>query len=166
VRKSYVEKYETEFKKQILDMAKRLKNGDDELIQEVMENRKKDPKATQLSKAEWKRSLKTKNDDELTKIASQIAQMPSDEVLEKSFKEEVIKTQREALDKRYGKLTPYKEGTEEYKKGMQYIDAYPNYPDPEVDYDGYRAHILEKEAFHFEDLAKKIHDYSSSIWKL
>jgi hypothetical protein len=166
LRKDYIEECKDEHKRQVLDLVKRLRNGDDALIQEIMEHMQKDPKISKLSKAEWKRSLKTKNDDELMKIALQKAPMPSEKALEKESYNELIADVKRILDKRYGKLTPYKEGTEEYKKGMQYIDAYENYPDPKVDYDAYRANLLEKEAFHFEDLAKKIHDYSSSIWKL
>lgn len=132
----------------------------------MMEEMKKDPKAPKLSKTEWKRFFGSQKEDECMKIALQENPMQSDEVLEKTFKEEVIKAQKEAFDRRYGKLTPYKEGTEEYKKGMQYIDAYENYVEAKVDYDAYRANLLEKEAFHFEDLAKKIYEYSSSIWKL
>ena len=33
------------------------------------------------------------------------------------------------------------------------------------DYEAYRNNILEKEAWHIGDLAKKIYQYSSSIWK-
>ena len=48
---------------------------------------------------------------------------------------------------------------------MKYIEAYKNYPDAKADYEAYRNNILEKEAWHIGDLAKKIYQYSSSIWK-
>ena len=79
---------------------------------------------------------------------------------------ETKKFYRQMLDARFGKLERYQEGTEEYKKGLEYIDAYAHYPDFNTNYEEYKKNLLEKEAWHVSDLAKNIYKYISSIWKL
>lgn len=85
---------------------------------------------------------------------------------EEFAKQSIKKDYKEVLDSKFGKLERYKEGTEEYKKGMEYIEAYKKYPDPEKDYSAYKNNLLEKEAWNNGDLSKKIYDYLKSIWSI
>ena len=86
--------------------------------------------------------------------------------IEKRVETEIKNQFRKILDERFGKLEPYKEGTPEYQKGLEYIEAYAKYPDPNTNYDAYRDNLLEKEAWKNGELAEKIYKYCSSIWKL
>ena len=116
-----------------------------------------------------KDSMQKHNTAELEQIKNQF-NLQSEDDLYKFFKESVeenyIKSYRKQLDERYGKLTPYQKDSEEYKKGMEYIEAYEKYPDPEKNYEEYQKNLLEKEAWNIADMAKKIFRYTSSIWKL
>ena len=85
---------------------------------------------------------------------------------EKSVENATKKDWRALLDSRFGKLTPYKEGTAEYKTGIEYIVAYAKYPNPDTDYEAYKNNLLEKEAFKNGDLSEKVFKYLKSIWKI
>ncbi len=73
---------------------------------------------------------------------------------------------REFLDERFGQLERFKPNTPEYKKGLEYINSYADYPNKTEGYEAYRNNLLEKEAWHIGNLARKIYKYTSSIWKL
>lgn len=80
--------------------------------------------------------------------------------------EEFIAYVREFLDKRFGQLEHFKPNSTEYKKGVEYINSYANYPNKTEGYYAYRNNLLEKEAWNIGNLARKIYKYTSSIWKL
>jgi hypothetical protein len=104
--------------------------------------------------------------DDIVKQIRKNSGMQTDNDIRNKVIEATQKDYRTLLDARFGKLDLYKEGTAEYKKGMEYIKGYEEYPNPDLDYEAYRENILEKEAWHIADMAKKIYKYASSIWKL
>jgi len=150
--------------------AERLKNGDDELISRQYEGWKEANPEQTITKNQYKQEIMNEDIDNLIMQLKTFEGAETEEklyeLIKKSTKEMSIKSYRERLDERYGKLTLYKEGTPEYKRGMEYIEAYEKYPDPKQDYDAYKKNLLEKEAWHIGDLARKIYKYTSSIWKL
>ncbi len=134
-------------RKQLTDFKKNLR--------EEMENlRKTDPDCSHFSV------------EELIEMAFEKQGLKSDNDILELFKKENLADIRRLLDERFGSLEPFKEGSEEYKKGLEYIKGCEKYPDPKVDYDAYRENILEKEAFDVGEKAQKIYNYLSSIWKI
>ena len=151
----------------IMKNAKLLKDGDDQFIEEII---KVTPELRNVSKNDLKNAYKQMDINEILRIMKEQDGYKTEEDLYAFWKKEVedsyIKLYRKTLDARYGELPRFKEGTEEYKKGMEYIEAYEKYPDPNKDYDAYLANLLEKEAWHNADLSKKIYNYLKSIWAL
>ncbi len=150
--------------------AKKIKNGDEQTINLQYEQWIKSNPGSHLTKDEYKKALMDKDIDQLIKELKTADGVETAEKLyeftKKSTEKATIRFYRNSLDERYGKLSQYAVDSEEYKKGMEYIEAYEKYPNPEKDYDAYRANILEKEAWNIADLAKKVYKYTSSIWKL
>jgi len=147
--------------------AKLLKNGDEKIIEEII---KVTPELKNFDKNEVKTELMQMDIKEIIRILKEQDGHKTEEELYAFWKKETedsfIKVYRKALDDRYGELPKFKEGSDEYKKGMEYIEAYEKYPDPDKDYEAYKANLLEKEAWHNGDLSKKIYNYLKSIWSL
>lgn len=110
--------------------------------------------------------LKSMTVEELCRLAKQRLGFKSDKDIIDFIKRNQISSVRQLLDQRFGHLKPFKPGSARYKKGLEYINSYANYPNSTKNYEAYRNNLLEKEAWHIGDLARKIYKYTSSIWKL
>ena len=69
----------------------------------------------------------------------------------------------------WGNLKKFEKGSDEYNKGLQYIENAANYTHPDgtkETYDVYRAQILEQEAFNAQDKAQEIFNYFGNIWRI
>ncbi len=158
------------YNERILKQATDLHNGEESIINEIYQNFQTMPEYKGVSKNEIKQLFKNEKIEDLVVKLKEKDGYKTEEDLNNFWKKELedsfIQSYKKMLDSRYGSLEAYKEGTEEYKKGMEYIEAFDKYPNPNKDYDAYRQNLLEKEAWHVGDLAKKIYKYTSSIWKL
>lgn len=67
------------------------------------------------------------------------------------------------LDTLFGKYPKFKAGSDEYKKGLKYIECARNYT---TDGKEYFEQLSEKEAFEIGDKARKIYDYISNPWRI
>lgn len=110
--------------------------------------------------------LKGMTAEEICKIAKEELGLKTDKDIIAYIKKDMISIIRKSLDERFGQLERFKPDSAEYKKGLEYIDSYANYPKVSENYEAYINNLLEKEAWHIGDLAGKIYKYSSSIWKL
>lgn len=144
-----------EYKDTLFNKYTELKNGNKEAIKEF-----------KMSEKDIKETFKLYSIDDLIKMTIEQQGLKTDEDIFNYVKKQKIKGLRDLLDAQYGKLERFKEGSAEYKKGMEYIKGYETYPDAEKDYEAYRKNILEKEAWDVGEQAQKIYKYMSSIWKI
>ena len=64
------------------------------------------------------------------------------------------------------KYSQIKAGTEEYRKGLEYIKNEANYISPDVDMQGYLKQLVEEEAFSAGNKANEIYNFFANPWRL
>lgn len=70
---------------------------------------------------------------------------------------------RENIFVKYPKI---KLGTEEYRKGLNYIKNEANYISPDVDMQGYLKQLVEEEAFSAGNKANEIYEFFANPWRI
>lgn len=144
-----------EYKDGLFNKYTGLKNFDKDTVKEF-----------NLTENEIKDMFNYYSIDDLIKQTMEKQGLKTDEDIFNFVKKQKVKGIKELLDLQYGKLEHFKEGSEEYKKGLEYIKGYETYPDSRKDYEAYRKNLLEKEAWDVGSKAQKIYKYLSSIWKI
>lgn len=71
---------------------------------------------------------------------------------------------RQNLKDLFGKYSKLSPRSDEYEKGLQYLDNEANYINGHEDKAGYFEQIMEKEAYAAEEKLKDFYDYIKSIW--
>ena len=71
-----------------------------------------------------------------------------------------------AIEKLFGKSTPFEIGSKEYNQGLEYIKGTANYINPKIDDKLYRSQLLEKEAYATGDKFKEIYNYFANPWRI
>ena len=71
---------------------------------------------------------------------------------------------QEAAKSIFGEYEKFKPNSEEYKKGLSYLDCYKTYNNNNMEI--YNNAIIEKEAFGTEDKINNLYNYIASIWRL
>ena len=71
---------------------------------------------------------------------------------------------RQNLKDLFGKYSKLSPSSDEYKKGLKYLDNEANYINGHEDKAGYLEQIMEKEAYAAEEKLKDFYEYIKSIW--
>ena len=101
--------------------------------------------------------LKTKNSDFIEQL------MKENKYSRVQALKEINSSLHKQLDTLFGKYPKFKAGSDQYQKGLKYIECTRNYTTEGKEY---FEQLSEKEAFEIGDKARKIYDYISNPWRI